>query len=105
MRLSVVNTKESCKMEQNVTAEEENHCAAVQTRAMKFENKRRQTAETIEGYNYTWTRCRTRAAHRAAENRSDTEEILGTGWECSGEWKGAIFHKERNLIQKVHWQT
>jgi len=27
--------KESCKMEQNVTAEEENHCAAVQTRAMK----------------------------------------------------------------------
>ena len=33
---SVVNTKESCKMEQNVTAEEENHCAAVQTRAMKI---------------------------------------------------------------------
>ena len=33
---SVVNTKESCKMEQNVIAEEENHCAAVQTRAMKI---------------------------------------------------------------------
>ena len=33
---SVVNTKESCKMEQNVTAEEGNHCAAVQTKAMKI---------------------------------------------------------------------
>ena len=33
---SVTNTKESCKMEQNVTGEEDNHCAAVQTRAMKI---------------------------------------------------------------------
>ena len=39
---SVVNTKESCKMEQNVTAEEENHCAAVQTRAMKIKESKPQ---------------------------------------------------------------
>ena len=32
---SVVNTKESCDVEQAVIAEEENHCAALQTRAMK----------------------------------------------------------------------
>jgi len=32
---SVVNNKESCEVEQAVLADEENHCAAVQTRAMK----------------------------------------------------------------------
>jgi len=32
---SVINTKESCDVEQDVISNEENHCAAVQTRAMK----------------------------------------------------------------------
>jgi len=32
---SVINTKEGCDVEQDVIANEENHCAAVQTRAMK----------------------------------------------------------------------
>jgi len=32
---SVVNDKQSCEVEQDVITDEENHCAAVQTRAMK----------------------------------------------------------------------
>jgi len=32
---SVINTKEGCDVEQDVIANEENHCAALQTRAMK----------------------------------------------------------------------
>jgi len=44
---NVVDNNESCGVEQAVITDEENHCAAVQT--------------------------------RAAENRTDTEEILGIG--------------------------
>jgi len=39
---SVVNTKESSEMKRAVIADEENHCAAVQTRAMKVKEGKRQ---------------------------------------------------------------
>ena len=49
---SVINTKESCDVEQDVIANEENHCAAVQIRAMKVKEGKPQkplNVTTIHG--------------------------------------------------------
>ena len=70
---SVVNTKESSEMKQAVLSDEENHCAAVQTRAMKVNEGKPQRplkVTTVPGY-------RTLTARRTAESRSDIKEILG----------------------------
>jgi len=100
---SVVNTKESSEMKQAAIADEENHCAAVQTRAMKVKEGKPQRplkVTTVPGLDI--------GTEQLVEQQK-ADQTLKKYWELAENpvetGNVQFFIKNGIFVQKVHWQT